>query len=226
MDCCCSIWKSACPARLGLTDLRFPLMWKDTDHFKNRGDYRRFAVFCLAKVGTEVMDTSLITPVDRSATDITFPDALVLWAFFFFLNSFITIIFLPIISSFLFACSRNWFDFSMLLFQTVRLPSQTSKWSWKCIRACCRMICLLRQHPASCKSHYTRPFPGRSAANYLPRWRILTVSKTTPCKYLCINQCSLPLPSWFCFAVGLTLMESSVIFFSFSFWLLLFVFSL
>jgi hypothetical protein len=74
----CLCRKSACPARLGLTDLRFPLMWKDTDHFKNRGDYRRFAVFCLAKVGTEVMDTSLITPVDRSATDITFPDALVL----------------------------------------------------------------------------------------------------------------------------------------------------
>lgn len=72
------IGTTACPARLGLTDLRFPLMWKDTDHFKNRGDYRRFAVFCLAKVGTEVMDTSLITPVDRSATDITFPDALVL----------------------------------------------------------------------------------------------------------------------------------------------------
>ena len=145
---------------------------------------------------------------------------------FFFLNSFIIIIFLPIITSFLFACSRNWFDFSMLLFQTARLPSQTSKWSWKCIRACCRMICRLRQHPASCKSHYTRPFPGRSAANYLPRWKILTVSKTTPCKYLDINQCSLPLTSWFCFAVGLTLMESSVIFFSFSFWWLLFVFSL
>lgn len=69
---------TACSARLGLTDLRFPLMWKDTDHFKNRGDYRRFAVFCLAKVGTEVLDTSLVTPVDRSATDITFPDALVL----------------------------------------------------------------------------------------------------------------------------------------------------
>jgi len=52
-------------------------MWKDTDHFKNRGDYRRFAVFLLAKVGTQVLDTSLITPVDRSATDITFPDNLV-----------------------------------------------------------------------------------------------------------------------------------------------------
>lgn len=73
---CCSYFDST--ARLGLSDLRLPLMWKDTDHFKNRGDYRRFAVFCLAKVGTEVMDTSLVTPVDRSATDITFPDALVL----------------------------------------------------------------------------------------------------------------------------------------------------
>jgi hypothetical protein len=68
---------SACHGRLGLTDLRLPLMWKDTDYFKNRGDYRRFAVFCLAKVGTEVLDTSLVTPVDRSSTDITFADAIV-----------------------------------------------------------------------------------------------------------------------------------------------------
>jgi len=69
--------KTVCHGRLGLTDLRFPLMWKDTDYFKNRGDYRRFAVFCLAKVGTEVLDTSLVTPVDRSSTDITFSDAIV-----------------------------------------------------------------------------------------------------------------------------------------------------
>jgi len=69
--------KRVCSGRLGLTELRLPLMWKDTDYFKNRGDYRRFAVFCLAKVGTEVVDTSLVTPVDRSSTDITFPDAIV-----------------------------------------------------------------------------------------------------------------------------------------------------
>ena len=75
------IWidrKRVCSGRLGLTELRLPLMWKDTDYFKNRGDYRRFAVFCLAKVGTEGVDTSLVTPVDRSSTDITFPDAIVL----------------------------------------------------------------------------------------------------------------------------------------------------
>ncbi|KAK6639049.1 hypothetical protein RUM43_007319 [Polyplax serrata] len=61
-------------ARLSLSDLRMPLIWRDTDHFKNKGDYRRFAVFCLARVGTEIYDTSLLSPVDRSLTDLTFPD--------------------------------------------------------------------------------------------------------------------------------------------------------
>ena len=94
---------------------------------------------------------------------------------------------------------RNWFEFFVfLLVQTARLPSQTSNWSWKSIRACCRMICLLRQHPASCKSRYTRPFPGRSAANYLPRWKTLTGSRTTPCKYLVLNQCCFVLVWVFC----------------------------
>ena len=63
-------------ARLCISDLRFPLMWRDSDHFKNRGDHRRFAVFCLARVGTEIHDTSLLCPVDREQTDISFPDVL------------------------------------------------------------------------------------------------------------------------------------------------------
>ncbi|XP_073996356.1 rhotekin-like isoform X3 [Rhodnius prolixus] len=66
-----------CRARVCLSDLRMPLIWRDTDHFKNKGDYRRFAVFCLAKIGTEMYDTSLLCPVDRSLTDLTFPDILV-----------------------------------------------------------------------------------------------------------------------------------------------------
>ncbi|XP_012259077.2 rhotekin-like isoform X1 [Athalia rosae] len=64
-------------ARVSLSDLRVPLMWRDSDHFKNRGDYRRFAVFCLARVGTEIHDTALLCPVDRALTDVTFPDILV-----------------------------------------------------------------------------------------------------------------------------------------------------
>ena len=65
-------------AQVSLSDLRMPLIWRDTDHFKNKGDYRRFAVFCLARIGTEIYDTTLLCPVDRSLTDLTFPDVLIL----------------------------------------------------------------------------------------------------------------------------------------------------
>ncbi|PVD30250.1 hypothetical protein C0Q70_09513 [Pomacea canaliculata] len=64
-----------CRAQLNVSDIRIPLMWKDTDHFKNKGDYRQYSVFCLLKVGTEIFDTSMIN-VDRSMTDITFEDVL------------------------------------------------------------------------------------------------------------------------------------------------------
>ena len=53
-------------------------MWKDVDHFKNKGDYRKYAVFCLLKVGTEIYDTSMIIDVDRTMTDITFEDVILL----------------------------------------------------------------------------------------------------------------------------------------------------
>lgn len=75
---------SGSAARVSLSELRVPLMWRDSDHFKNRGDYRRFAVFCLARVGTEIHDTALICPVDRAQTDITFPDVLLLWVFYIY----------------------------------------------------------------------------------------------------------------------------------------------
>lgn len=65
--------------KVSLSEIRMPLMWRDTDHFKNKGDHRRFAVFCLAKIGTEIYDTSLLCPVDRNLTDITFSDAILLW---------------------------------------------------------------------------------------------------------------------------------------------------
>ncbi|KAG8224331.1 hypothetical protein J437_LFUL004287 [Ladona fulva] len=72
-----SLGQPGSTARVSLSDLRMPLIWRDTDHFKNKGDYRRFAVFCLARIGTEIFDTALLSPVDRSLTDLTFPDVLV-----------------------------------------------------------------------------------------------------------------------------------------------------
>ncbi|GBM13887.1 Rhotekin-2 [Araneus ventricosus] len=65
-----------CTGKVAISDIRMPLIWKDSDHFKNRGDYRRFALFCLLKVGTEVFDTAMVNNVDRSMTDIAFEDVI------------------------------------------------------------------------------------------------------------------------------------------------------
>uniref|UniRef100_A0A3B4EWJ1 Rhotekin-2-like n=1 Tax=Pundamilia nyererei TaxID=303518 RepID=A0A3B4EWJ1_9CICH len=56
---------------MGGVGLRIPLMWRDSDHFNNRGSSRRVAVFCLMQIGSEVFDTEMVV-VDRSVTDICF----------------------------------------------------------------------------------------------------------------------------------------------------------
>lgn len=87
--------------------LRIPLMWRDSDHFNNRGsqfltqtcarfavidhpvdwltrlsvDYpgsRRVALFCLLQVGSEVFDTQMMV-VDRSVTDVCFEGTNILY---------------------------------------------------------------------------------------------------------------------------------------------------
>jgi hypothetical protein len=73
-----SFHRSTLSARVSLSDLRIPLIWKEIDHFKHRGDHRRYAVFCLAKIGTQIFDTTLVNPVDASCTDICFDDVLIL----------------------------------------------------------------------------------------------------------------------------------------------------
>jgi len=41
-------------------------------------DYRRYAVFCLIKIESDIYDTAMINNVDRSMTDLTFDDTLIL----------------------------------------------------------------------------------------------------------------------------------------------------
>nr|XP_057914348.1 rhotekin-2 [Doryrhamphus excisus] len=62
-----------CRGTIALSGLRIPLMWKDQDHFNNRGSSRRVAIFCLMKLGCEVFDTKMVI-VDRSITDICFEE--------------------------------------------------------------------------------------------------------------------------------------------------------
>lgn len=64
-------------ADLCISEIRIPLLWNESDHFRNRGDYKRFAMFCLFKVNSQVFDTSLASQVDRQCTDVTFDDLIV-----------------------------------------------------------------------------------------------------------------------------------------------------
>lgn len=64
-------------ASLSVSELRIPLMWRDVDHFKQRGDYKRYAIFCLLKINSQIYDTQLISDVDWHKTDITFDDLVI-----------------------------------------------------------------------------------------------------------------------------------------------------
>lgn len=64
-------------ASVSASEIRIPLMWKDVDHFKGRGDYKRYAVFCLLKIDSQIYDTQLISDVDREVTDVNFDDLVV-----------------------------------------------------------------------------------------------------------------------------------------------------
>ncbi|XP_003922632.1 rhotekin isoform X2 [Saimiri boliviensis] len=63
--------RSPCHGRVCISDLRIPLMWKDTEYFKNKGDLHRWAVFLLLQLGEHIQDTEMIL-VDRTLTDISF----------------------------------------------------------------------------------------------------------------------------------------------------------
>ncbi|XP_069549026.1 rhotekin-2 [Brachyistius frenatus] len=60
-----------CNGTIAMSGLRLPLMWRDSDHFNNRGSSRRVALFCLMQMGSEVFDTEMVV-VDRSVTDVCF----------------------------------------------------------------------------------------------------------------------------------------------------------
>uniref|UniRef100_A0A3P8RWB2 Rhotekin 2 n=1 Tax=Amphiprion percula TaxID=161767 RepID=A0A3P8RWB2_AMPPE len=60
-----------CSGTIAMSGLRIPMMWRDSDHFNNKGSSRRVAVFCVMQIGSEVFDTDMVV-VDRSVTDICF----------------------------------------------------------------------------------------------------------------------------------------------------------
>ncbi|XP_040831757.1 rhotekin-2 [Ochotona curzoniae] len=63
--------RTACKGKIAISDIRIPLMWKDSDHFSNKEGSQRYAIFCLFKMGAEVFDTDMVI-VDKTITDICF----------------------------------------------------------------------------------------------------------------------------------------------------------
>ncbi|CAL8320637.1 unnamed protein product [Lota lota] len=64
-----------CTGKLAISGLRIPLMWKDSEYFKNKGELHQCAVFCLLQCGKDICDTNLAM-VDRTLTDICFEDTI------------------------------------------------------------------------------------------------------------------------------------------------------
>ncbi|XP_013983862.1 rhotekin isoform X1 [Salmo salar] len=65
-----------CMGNVAISDLRIPLMWKDSEYFKSKGELHRCAVFCLLQCGREIYDTDLVM-ADRTLTDICFEDTVI-----------------------------------------------------------------------------------------------------------------------------------------------------
>ncbi|KAL4668565.1 hypothetical protein H8957_011039 [Semnopithecus entellus] len=63
--------RTACKGKIAISDIRIPLMWKDTDHFSNKERSQCYAIFCLFKMGANVFDTDVVN-VDKTITDICF----------------------------------------------------------------------------------------------------------------------------------------------------------
>ncbi|KAM4852467.1 rhotekin-2 isoform 2-T3 [Thomomys bottae] len=63
--------RTPCKGKVAISDIRIPLMWKDSDHFSYKEGSPRYAIFCLFKMETEVFDTDMII-VDKTITDICF----------------------------------------------------------------------------------------------------------------------------------------------------------
>nr|XP_014123228.1 rhotekin-2 isoform X2 [Zonotrichia albicollis] len=73
--------RTACRARVAISDIRIPLMWKGSDHFSKKEKSQRCAVFCLFSMGAQVLDTEL-TLVDEAITDICFENVTIFGAKF------------------------------------------------------------------------------------------------------------------------------------------------
>ncbi|GMT05837.1 hypothetical protein PENTCL1PPCAC_28011, partial [Pristionchus entomophagus] len=64
-------------AQCGVSQISIPLAWNRDQHFKHRGECRTFSMFVTIRCGEEMIDSKLITGVDRTHTDVNFNESFV-----------------------------------------------------------------------------------------------------------------------------------------------------
>ena len=86
-----------CKAKIAISEIRIPLEWREFEHTKLKpgstlllqpvaadiiilfiDGHTRYGVFCLFRVGNQVMDTPTLVEVDRNTMDIIFKDTVIL----------------------------------------------------------------------------------------------------------------------------------------------------
>ncbi|CAJ0606799.1 unnamed protein product [Cylicocyclus nassatus] len=64
-------------ANVGVSQISIPLAWNSDQHFKSKGETRVYSMFVVLQTKTRVIDSSTVTNVDRTMTDVVFPDSFI-----------------------------------------------------------------------------------------------------------------------------------------------------
>lgn len=68
----------ACPAKLAISNIRIPLEWQEFESRHGKIDgHVNIGVFCLFRIGNQVMDTPTLVHVNRFTVDISFRDTII-----------------------------------------------------------------------------------------------------------------------------------------------------
>ena len=66
-------WKLA---EISISDMRVPVAWNPDHLLRDVGDTSQFVLFALISCQGQIYDTTLVYPVDRQVTDVSFPDVI------------------------------------------------------------------------------------------------------------------------------------------------------
>ncbi|EYC35914.1 hypothetical protein Y032_0959g3215 [Ancylostoma ceylanicum] len=64
-------------ANVGVSQISVPLAWNSDQHFKSKGETRVYSMFVVLQTKSRVIDSRMVTNVDRTMTDVVFPESFI-----------------------------------------------------------------------------------------------------------------------------------------------------